>query len=680
MSSQEVFYAYFTLHTAYFLTLGILAHFRNFNMFYSTRSKLTASFLGVVFLVGAVSLFIGGQLLYKAVLSEATNRVRLDLNAAREIYLSPINNVKVSLNITTLGVGFRSALKKYDELELVTRLRRMAQHAELDFAGIVIGEGETLCRIGPNPIPNERPQPANPIAELAFKRGVPIAGTVVLSKGFLSAENPELAERARIKFIPTPRAALRLGKEETSGLALAAAIPVFDGDDLLGVLYGGILLNRGTDIVDTVRDTVFQHEIYKGRSIGTATIFFNDLRISTNVLTPDGNRAIGTRVSKEVKEHVLTEGKKWTDRAFVVSDWYITAYEPIEDISGVRVGMLYVGVLEAKYVDMRRKALSILVVIIVAGMALAIGLGYVLADKIMNPVHRLIKASQQVSEGDLTPDIGTVSKDEIGVLQKTFLDMVAAMGRRTAAAESQILQSEKQASVGRLAAGVAHEINNPLTGVLAYTHMLLRRRDIGDDIRADLEVIADSTERVRTIVKGLLEFSRQTKLTPESTQVNHLISSTISLVENQALVKGVSIKFNPGENLPMVVLDLGQFQSVLLNMIINALDATEPGDTINIYTATGLSASDSGRKGVEITIADTGSGIPPENLDKLFDPFFTTKEVGKGTGLGLSVSLGIVQRHGGTIRVQSEVGKGTRFFVWLPIEGGVQGLEDSASK
>jgi two-component system NtrC family sensor kinase len=506
---------------------------------------------------------------------------------------------------------------------------------------------------------------------------VPVSGTVILNREFLAAEDPELAEQADIRFIPTPRAAPRDEKEETSGMALAAGIPIFENDEFLGVIYGGVLLSRSTDIVDTVRDTVFQHETYKGRSIGTATIFFNDLRISTNVLTPEGKRAIGTRVSKEVRDYVLTEGKKWTDRAFVVNDWYITAYEPIEDIFGERVGMLYVGVLEAKYADMRRNALSILVIITVAGMILAIGLGYILADKIMNPVHRLIKASEQVSEGDLTPDIGTVSKDEIGVLQKTFLDMVAAMGRRTAAAENQILQSEKQASVGRLAAGVAHEINNPLTGVLTYTHMLLRRKDIGDDIRADLEVIADSTERVRTIVKGLLEFSRQTKLTPEPTQVNHLIGSTISLVENQALVKGVSIKFNPGENLPMVVLDRGQFQSVLLNMIINALDATEPGDTITLYTATGLSASDSSRKGVEITIADTGSGIPPENLDKLFDPFFTTKEVGKGTGLGLSVSLGIVQRHGGTIRVQSEVGKGTRFFVWLPIEGSVESHKDS---
>ncbi|UCC41081.1 MAG: two-component sensor histidine kinase, partial [Candidatus Aminicenantes bacterium] len=179
------------------------------------------------------------------------------------------------------------------------------------------------------------------------------------------------------------------------------------------------------------------------------------------------------------------------------------------------------------------------------------------------------------------------------------------------------------------------------------------------------------------IVKGLLEFSRQTKLAPEPTDVNNLIRSTISLMENQALVKGISIKFNPGENLPKVTLDRSQFQSVLLNMIINSLDATKAGDSITVYAAAGLSTSDSGQKGVEITFADTGSGIPPVNLDKLFDPFFSTKEVGKGTGLGLSVSLGIVQRHGGTIRVQSEVGKGTRFFIWLPVEAVLSEQENS---
>ena len=638
-------------------------------MFSSTRSKLIVSFLGVSFLVGVVSLFIGGQLLYKSVLSEATNRVGLDLNAARELYQMRIKAIRCPLTITSLEPVFLAALKKREISELIPRLETVARHAELDFVGIVRKEGETLCGVGKSSLRCKAVEITNPIAELVFDRKVPVSGTVVLSKEFLSAESPELADRALIRLLPTPRAAPREEEEETSGMAIMAAIPVFEEGDLIGVIYGGLLLNRNQTIVDTVRDTVFQQEIYKGRNIGTATIFFNDLRIATNVLTPDGNRAIGTRVSKEVKEYVLTKGKRWTDRAFVVSDWYITAYEPIEDIFGERVGMLYVGVLEAKYADMRQKALLILISIIVAGMALAVGLGYILANKIMNPVHQLIKASQQVTKGSLTPEIGPLSKDEeMRILQNTFKDMVVAMGRRRAETENRLLQSEKQASVGRLAAGVAHEINNPLTGVLTYTHMLLRRKDLEGEIRSDLQTIAESTERVRKIVKGLLDFSRQTKLDQEPTDVNMLIRSVISPMENQALVKGVSIKFDPGENLPMLTLDRNQFQSVLINLIINALDATEPGGNINIYTSTGLSASDTGHKGVEITIADTGSGIPPDNLDKLFDPFFTTKEVGQGTGLGLSVSYGIVQRHRGTIRVQSELGKGSTFFIWIPIE------------
>ena len=642
-------------------------------MLSSTRSKLTASFLGVSFLVGGLSLFIGGQLLYRSVLSEATNRVRLDLNSAREIYKARIKSIKSPLTITTLGFGFLSTLKKEDAPGLVIRLRRLAKQASMDFAGIVTKEGKILCRIGPNSIPKNRVRANNPIANLALKRGVTISGTVILSKEFLYAEDPELADLSKIKLLPTPRAAPRPEEEETSGMALAAAVPIFEKGDLLGVIYGGILLNRSQTIVDTVRNTVFQQEIYEGRSIGTATIFFNDLRVSTNVLSPEGKRAIGTRVSKEVKEHVLTEGKKWVDRAFVVNDWYITAYEPIEDVFGKRVGMLYVGVLESKYTDMRRKALFVLILITMAGIALAIGLGYILARKIMSPVHQLIKASQEVSEGSLSPDIGPISKDtEIGILQNTFRDMVVAMRRRREEAEIRLVQSERQASVGRLAAGVAHEINNPLTGVLTYSHMLLRRKDIGDEVRSDLETIVKATERVRKIVKGLLDFSRQTKLDKEPTDLNRLISSTISLTENQALVKGVGIETDMMK-LPRITLDRSQFQSVLLNMILNAIDATDPGGNITISTGISLSTSNNRqKKGVEIVITDTGCGILPENLEKLFDPFFTTKEVGQGTGLGLAVSYGIVQRHGGTIRVQSKVGKGSSFFLWIPIEEKVE--------
>jgi len=621
--------------------------------------------------VCAVALVVGGQLLYKSILNEAYNRVRLDLNAAQEIYLSRIKGIKVALNITSIGPVFRSALEKHDLQTLISRLSVVAQQTELDFMGVVTKEGKTLCRIGPNSIPRGN-SPVNPIAHLVLQKQIEIFGTVVLSNEFLFSENPALAERSRIKLLATKRATPRPESEELSGMALVAAVPVFDSGHFLGVLYGGILLNRSQEIVDRVRDTVFQHEIYKGQSIGTATIFLKDIRVSTNVLNPDGSRAIGTVASEEVTRYVLTDGNKWTDRAFVVNDWYITAYEPIEDIFGARVGMLYVGVLEAKYADVRWKALSVFILITMAGMVFAIALGYIIADKISRPVQHLTKASIQVSQGNLSPEIGPISNSEIGVLQKTFKQMLASIQerdqRQRAESETKLLQSEKQASVGKLAGGVAHEINNPLTGIFTFTHMLLKRKDIPEEVRQDLETIAQETERVRKIVKGLLDFSRQTELDREPADVNRLIRFTMSLVENQALIKGVSLNFEPGEGLPTITLDRNQMQSVLLNIIINALDATDPGGSIIVTSGIGVSTSKPGQNGVEILCTDTGCGIPPENLHKLFDPFFTTKDVGQGTGLGLSVSYGIVERHGGTIWVQSKVGKGSTFKVWLPIE------------
>ncbi len=641
-------------------------------MICTTRFKLISSFLAMSLLVGGLSLVVGGQLIYRAVLNEAVSRIRLDLNAAREIYLNREKHINVALNVTKLDEDFKSALINLDVNFLIPRLEDVAHEIDLDFAGIITRSGMTLCRMGSLPGSVKKNELINPIAHLALKLRTMVSGTVVIEQDILLAENPELAERARIQLLPTPRAAPRTEKEETSGMAIASAVPIFEDNRLLGVLYGGILLSRSKEIVDRVRETVFQREIYRGRSIGTATIFFKDLRISTNVFTPEGQRAIGTRVSEEVKDKVLDEGERWTDRAFVVNDWYITAYEPIEDILGRRVGMLYVGVLEAKYVDIRRHALSVFFLITAAGLITAAFLGYILGYRILKPIHQLISVSNKVSQGDLSPEIGPISKSEIGVLQKTFGEMLSSLRerdrRQKAESENRLLQSEKQASVGRLAAGVAHEINNPLTGVLTFTHMLLRRKDIDEEMRSDLETIAHSTERVRKIVKGLLDFSRQTKIEAELTDVNKLIQETIALVENQALVRGVLFCFDPAEGLPLRTLDRSQFQSVLMNIIINAIDATEAGGHINLSTGLSVWTNHVSKKGIEIVVSDTGCGIPPENLDDLFDPFFSTKEVGRGTGLGLSVSLGIVERHGGTIRVQSKVGRGSTFIIWLPLE------------
>ena len=617
---------------------------------------------------------VGGQLLNKSVLNEATNRIRLDLNAAREIYNNDETRLRLALQIAGQERSCLEAVSVRDTEYVKDRLGALAREIRLDFAGVVDPGGRTLVRLtgsGDARVEGGSLLPSNPAALLCLENRSTVSGTVILDREILMAENPELAEQARIDLIPTPRAAPRSETEETSGMTITCAVPLFEGNTLIGAIYGGVLLNRSTEIVDRVRETVFQKEVYQGRSIGTATIFFNDLRISTNVMTARGERAIGTRVSEEVRNKVLGEGERWTDRAFVVNDWYITAYEPIVDISNQGVGILYVGVLEAKYVDIRRNTLLVFVLITAAGMVIAIAMGYLLGQRILKPVHRLINMSRRVSAGDLSPEVGPISSSEIGVLQKTFQEMLSSLRERDrsqrAESELKLLQSEKQASVGRLAAGVAHEINNPLTGVLTFTHMLLRREDINEEIREDLQTIADATERVRMIVKGLLDFSRQTKIEPEPTDLNTLIEQTIPLVDNQSLVKGVIFCFDPGKDIPLRTLDRSQIQSVLLNIILNAIDATDKGGHINIYTR--LSAGPRQTKTIEVEISDSGCGISPEHLDKLFDPFFTTKEVGKGTGLGLSVSQGIIERHGGTIRVQSTVGQGSIFTICFPLDG-----------
>ncbi|WP_319288178.1 cache domain-containing protein [Desulfosarcina sp.] len=562
---------------------------------------------------------------------------------------------------------FQQALVTDDRGYLLSQMEKLSDRIGLNFAGILDQEQRVASRIG---IRGDETVPAkkiNPLADLALTQGKTVWGTIILDPETLQDENSELVEQAVIPKTKVAWAEAGLESELTSGLAIGAAVPVKLDGRVIGTIYGGVLLNRDTSIVDKIGETVFKNEVYKGRNVGTSTIFLGSLRISTNVMDQDGRRALGTSASEDVSLHVLGEGKRWTKRARVLSDWYITAYEPITDIFEQRVGMLYVGALEAKYLDVRKRAIIVFALITLGGVMSAFVLGWFLTGIIMRPLNRLIRASVEISKGNFSPDIKPISKSDMGILQREFLNMINALiereKRQKEESEICLIQSEKQASVGKLAAGVAHEINNPLTAVLTFTHLILRRDDLVEEVRADLEMIATQTERVRKIVKSLLDFSRQSRLNPEPLDLNRQIEKSIKLLMNHALIKGVDLKFTSASGLPMFTLDRSQCQSVWINMIINALDVTEPGDEIEVSTR---QVEVEGKDGAEIIIRDTGSGILPEDMDKLFDPFFTTKEVGKGTGLGLAVSAGIIERHGGTVKVASTLGEGTRFTIWMP--------------
>jgi two-component system NtrC family sensor kinase len=297
---------------------------------------------------------------------------------------------------------------------------------------------------------------------------------------------------------------------------------------------------------------------------------------------------------------------------------------------------------------------------------------------VLRPVAALVEGTRRVAEGDLTTVIPVTANHELGDLAKAF----NAMTQRVSETQRQLTQADKLASVGRLAAGIAHEINNPLTGVLTYASLLAKRYEGEGQTSADLEVIVRETKRCRQIIRELLDFARPTPPARKPTDINEVVRRALAVVANQLTESKVGLDLYLESDLPEANAQGNQIQQVLVNLLINAADAIGPeGGRIRVVTGVaqvmpvGEEAIhwDSGaRPMVEIRVEDTGCGIPAEALPHIYEPFFSSKGT-KGTGLGLAVSWGIIESHEGTIGVQSEPGQGTRFTVRLPLAPGAKG-------
>jgi two-component system NtrC family sensor kinase len=255
------------------------------------------------------------------------------------------------------------------------------------------------------------------------------------------------------------------------------------------------------------------------------------------------------------------------------------------------------------------------------------------------------------------------------------LNRLAQSHKELGETQQQLIQSEKMASVGQLAAGVAHEINNPLGTILLYSHMILEKLESQDTRREELETIAKEATRCRDIVRGLLDFARQRKLQVENVDVNRIVKEVLSLVGNQPFFGKVEVAADLDPLLPLTGGDPVQLKEVFLNILSNAGEAMPEGGRVNITSRFQEGAAHA----IEVMIRDTGNGIPPENLEKIFMPFFTTKRIGQGTGLGLAIAYGIIKMHRGAIEVKSRVGEGTTFWVKLPASPSYRPKEDPGS-
>jgi two-component system NtrC family sensor kinase len=347
-----------------------------------TKTKLALIFLAIACFIGVVTSLIVNSLITNQIIFEAQERVKEDLNTARWVYTSKIRDLDRTIHWTSVRHVLKNALKEKNITPIRDELSVFMNEEGFDFLTLVDQKGMVVYRFH-NPRLSGDSLIGDPFIKLAFeKKG--ISGTQVLSGEELLKEGEALVRKATLRLIPTPKAKPTEKVEETSGMVLKSAYPVIDfNGEVLGILTGGVLLNRNYEIVDRIKNIVFKDAKYKGKEIGTATIFLGGLRISTNVMDREGNRAIGTRAMKEVQEQVLEKGMPWIQRAFVVDDWYITAYEPIRDIQDKIVGILYVGMLENKYSIMKERLILLFFLFSMSGMLIALTVSFLLSWKMM---------------------------------------------------------------------------------------------------------------------------------------------------------------------------------------------------------------------------------------------------------------------------------------------------------
>ncbi|MEP3245533.1 MAG: cache domain-containing protein [Sneathiella sp.] len=515
----------------------------------------------------------------------------------------------------------------------------------------------------------------------------------IFSRSELDWLAPDLSARAAISLIATEAAVPTQRIVEDRGMVLHSLVRT-DIKDTRSILIGGILLNRNLKFIDTINDLVYRQEEGKIEAQGTATLFLDDVRVSTNVRLFENVRALGTRVSAIVRNTVLGEGQTWLDRAFVVNDWYISGYLPIVDSQKRRVGMLYVGFLEEPFRAMKNTTFLAVFLGFIIVIGLSIPLFLWLARGVFSPLERMTKTMQKVENGNLDARIGVVgSEDEIGQVAShldTLLDQVQERNRklsewagelndrveqrtkelseankRLEATFKQLVMSEKLASIGEITAGVAHEINNPVAviqGNLDVLRTTLQGR--AEDVEDEIKLIDAQIYRINVIVDKLLQFANpgEGASFAERVHVEEVMDDCLVLVQNSLSKSNVTIRANL-QNCPAVHINKSELQQVLINLMINASQAMKSGG--HLILTVGLQNKD-GIDGVEAIVEDNGPGISPEIVEQVFDPFFTTRQ-GTGTGLGLSISQTLIQRAGGVITVESSNNRGSRFFIWLPI-------------
>lgn len=617
-------------------------------------------------------------------------KVNTDLSVSHDVFRRIRGDYLQRLSSLADSYAFRIALESGDQNKIEDVLRNM--RGETGFAYLQVLDALGRYRDAPDKAARNSP------LLLAALEGEPGVGVEIFTQEDLQGVSLGLANRVHLPLIETPRARPTSREQEDRAMMIRAVFPIKDErGNVIAAMDGGVLLNDNFAFVDTIRDLVYGEGSLLEGSIGTVTVFLDDVRITTNVPLGPGERALGTRVSNEVRTRVLDHGDVWIDRAFVVNDWYISSYEPILDTSGKRVGMLYAGFLESPFRNALFKGLAVLGFLFLVLMIFSAILAVQGAKSIFKPLE-LMSAVAHATRAGKNQRIGKVaSQDEIGELAREFDAMLDRLKEhhqeiqawadqledkveeRTSELKlrneelqhtirvlhetrQQLVVAEKLAALGELTAGVAHEINNPTAVILGNIDVMMEELgDNADPVREDVQLIIEQIYRIKEIINNLLQYSRPEQFVGYLTEVNvnQVVQRTLALVRHLQKKEQFEIELQLDAK-RSVQLNPQELQQVLVNLVVNAAHAFEKGNGV-----VKISTKDWEDKGVVVHVEDNGAGIEEDQLSRIFNPFFSTKKQGGGTGLGLSVSHGIIRRYGGSITVESRPGEGSRFSIWL---------------
>jgi two-component system NtrC family sensor kinase len=660
----------------------------------SLRHKLLVLVLLPILLIAPAT--VGFAIFWSGIFShdQLLNRINADLVVGHDHFSRLQRDYLRQLQQLASSYEFLTAYAIGDGERIKDQLSAIRDTTGFNFLFVTDLHGRWIY--GPDSVLSDASK-RSPLHQEVTNFGTAGVGIEIYAPMDLATVSSELAQDLVIPLVDTPRAGPTSREFEDRAFVIRAIAPIRDfNGTIVGMIDGGVVLNKNFNLVDEIRDLVFASESLPGGGIGTVALFLDDVSVSTNVPLDDGSRALGTRVSTKVRDAVLVNGRTWVDRSFVVNDWYISAYRPLVDVFGQRVGMLYTGFLEAPFRDAYLRTLGISLLLVFIGILFAALLATRWAKSIFKPIESIVSVVHALQAGDEDKRIGEVaSRDEIGELAREFdrtLDLlklrneevrVAAERLETKVEErtrelkdknmrledtiellqqtrQQLVAAEKLAALGELTAGVAHEINNPIAVIQGNLELL--RRELGDDIgdfEVEFDLILTQIHRIQTIVDKLLSYSRPSRRQGgvPIVDLRRVVDDTLLLVEHELNSKHLSARTD-FEETQKARIDARELQQVLVNLLVNAAQASFEGGKIEVETRNWED------RGVVISVRDYGTGIAPEHLPRVFDPFFTTKRAG-GTGLGLSVSIGLIQGYGGDIRARSDEGDGAVFELYL---------------